>query len=423
MLFFRKEKPRPRKARVRPGELNEKYQDLLGDLLNEFESEASSIFNEINESKKEIAALLDGLKEASLKNEKIPPKEKHFMEGNRLSYIKAVNAFLSKLDDPESISDDTVKSFLIDYEESSEEFKAASSRPGQITMHFFGDMMNDINEQLKRISKCCGDLLALMKSDNIRLLSETKSKIQMLQKEIEKSEKISRELEQAELDYEELKKERAVFEQRINAIKKNSAFLQLSEVSSLVKRAEEELKIIDAEFIGNFLQIEKALKKFSKNDDDFINKYIEDPVSAVLNDPELKIVEILGKANEALKSGALEIEDKKKEKLVEKIASLTKEKFTKFIIDHNDRTLKINSLRTKIKQNNSQREIEDTRYKLEHVQKKQELAGENIKRLNNQIEGLKIAELKYDIEKAFESLNVPVEIEMHEEAGKEESKV
>jgi len=420
MLFFRKEKPKPKKTKVKAADLDEQYQNLLGDYLNDFEAEATNVMKEIAASKNEILPLLEKLKNAELRNENIPPKERHFMEGNRLSYIKAVNAFLSKLNEPDEISDSTAKIFLAEYEEVSEDFRKSSMRPGQITNHFFGDIMKHITEQLVAIDKCSKGLFALMKSDSMKAVAETRSKISLIQSEIEKNETLLKELEESEKGYEDIRRERAVFERRVISIKKNSTFLQLAEFNSLLKKTEEEMKMLDAEFIDNFLQIEKALKKFSKSDDDaLISQYIEDPVTAVINDPDLRIVEILNKASEALRSGALEIEDKKKEKLVEKMASLDKEKFTKFVIAHNDLTLKISDINRRMKQNNSQRELDDAKYKLEHVQKKQQNVADSIKKINNQIEALKIADLKYDIEKAFESLNVPIEIEICEEDEKE----
>ena len=419
MLFFRKEKAKPRKTRVSVSELQEQYQNLLGDSLNEFETEVSRMLRDTEDSKREIVPLLEELRNAELNNDKTPMKERHFMEGNRLSYIKTVNNFASKISEPEDISDETARVYLAEYAENADEFKKASFRPGQITSHFFGDLLKRINAQLARIDKNSKDLLALMKSDSVKLLSETKNRITALQKEIEKNEAHAKALEQAEIDYEELKKERAFFEQRVSSIRKNSSFAQLGELSSLLRRTEEELKITDAGFIDNFLQIEKALKKFSKSDDEtLIGKYIDDPVSTVLSDPDLRILGILAKTSEALKSGALEIEEKKKEKLAEKIASLSREKFTKFIISHNDLTLKINEFSRRLKQNNSQRELDDIKYKLEHVQKKQETAGENIKKLNQQIENSRIVEFKESIENAFETMNSPIEVEIYEDKDK-----
>jgi len=415
MLFFKKEKSKPRKTRVNAVSLNEKYQDLLGDYLNDFEVEVSKLLRSTEENKREIETLLEKLKNAGLKNENVHPKEKSLMEGNRLSYIKTVSSFISSLEEPENISDETAKLYLASYAEKSEEFKKNAFRPGQITMHFFGDIIKDVNGHLAGIDKNSKELLALLKSENIRLLSETKYKITLLQKEIGKNDKFMKELEQSEIDYEELKKERAIFEQRINSIKKNGTFLQLNELNSLLRRTEEELKIIDAEFIDSFLQIEKALKRLPKDNDDVLaNKYLDDPVSAVLNDPELRVMEILNRTGDALKSGVIEIEEKRKDKLIEKIAALSKEKFTRFVIAHNDLTLKINEIGRRIKQNNSQRDLDDIKYRLEHVQKKQENAGESIKRLNQQIENSKIVELKESIEKAFESLNAPIEVEIYE---------
>ena len=414
MLFFRKEKAKPKTVKLKHTELNEQYQNLLGDFLNDFEAEVSVLFREINDYKQEIRSLLNELKEAELKNKNIPPKEKHFMEGNRLSYIKSVNDFISKLEEPDEISSENVREFLRSYEELSNSFKKASFRPGQITSQFFGDLLKRINENLKKINTNQEKMEGVMKSDNVKLLSSMRKKIALLEKEIERNEKLISDIEEAEKNYEALKEERAVFEERIRKIENNSVFLDLNEMKSKLKSKEEELKMLDASFIDSFLQIEKALKKFSNisEDEQFINKYIEDPVNAAINDSQLRIADILLKTGQSLQSGALEIDDKKKDKLLEKLAALDKQTFTNFIVTHNDLTLQISNLNRKINQNNSQRDLDDTKYKLEHVQQKQENAGDNIKKLNKQAEELEIEELKKEVEEGFERLNTPVEIEI-----------
>lgn len=414
MLFFRKEKSGPKSIKIKPSELKEEYQNLVGDLLNEFESEISKIFSSIDESKKQIAENLEELKEAELKNNKIPEKEKHFMEGNRLAYIKAVEIFLSKLEEPEEFSDEEIEEFLEHYKTDAETFKKASFRPGQISSQFFGEDLKKIGILLNSIDKGCKNISSLMKSENIQTISAMKEKIRMLDKEIQKNEILLKEIEKSELKYEDLKKEKAVFEQRIKKIENNSDFLNLNEMREKLKKAREDIKILDASFIDSFLQIEKGLKKLSKSseEDSFVSKYIEDPVNAVINDSTLKIFDIINKTKDSLESGAIEMDEKKKGKLIEKISSLKKEMFTEFIIKHNDLTLKINDCNRRIHNNNSQRDLDDARYKMDHVQQKQETAGEHIKKMNKQLEDLKIEDYKTEIEEGFEKLNIKLEIEI-----------
>lgn len=414
MLFFKKEKARPKKVKVKPEELHEKYHDILGDALNDFEAEVSEMFRSIKESRQEIENLLKELEDAELKNPNVPPKERHFMEGNRLAFSKAVRDFISKLNEPEDIiSDETIKKFLEKYREDAENFKKTSLRPGQISSQFFGGIIKKINSQLVSIDNKTKELSEIMKREDVNALSEIKEKIKLMSKEMQKNDYILKQIEQAEKEYEDAKSERAVFEKRIRNLETASSYTKLKEAKEKLKKKEEELKMLDAGFIDNFLQIEKALKKFAKSDDEkFINKYVEDPVSAVLEDSELRIIEILNRTKEALQSGALEIDEKKQEKLAEKLNALDKETFTKFLIDHNGLTLKISELNRLVNQNNSQREIDDNKYKLEHVQQKQQAIGENIKKLNKQMEDLKIEKHKQDIEQGFEKLNAPVDIEL-----------
>ena len=93
------------------------------------------------------------LEEAELMNKNVPVKEKHFMEGNRAAYVKAVKDFLKKIKEVEEMSEEHIKDFLESYEEVSKEFRKASSRSGSITNTFFGKELSKITTNLNSIQE------------------------------------------------------------------------------------------------------------------------------------------------------------------------------------------------------------------------------------------------------------------------------
>lgn len=423
MLFFRREKPKNKeKQKIHYSELKERFDSLVSIHLEDFEEQARQLFSEIEEAKSEVRKNISILENAKLMNENISIKEKHFMEGNRATYIKVINLFLEDVTEPEQISVSEIENFIKNYEDASKTFIKASFRASQIINNFFGAELSKIKENLKRIDENVKNLAELLKNENIQNIYNAEKNIKKLLGEIEKREQLLGEIEKEEINYENIKNEKAEFERKIIAIKKRPSFVKMNELKEKLKEIEDETKIMTADFVNNFLQIEKALKKFPKSNEQtekLITHYLEDPVSAVLNDYDLIIVDIIYKVNEMLKNNEIEIEEKKKEKIMQKIASINKMTFTNFIIRYNDLQLKKSEITRLLKQNDSQRELDDLQYRLNHFEEKQKRSMEKIRKLDSQIEAIKIEETKEEIEKAMESVGVPISIEISHEENSE----
>ena len=420
MLFFRggkADKREKEKTKIHFSELKEQFENLVAKELNQFEEAAREYFDEILAAKADLKRSIASLEEATLMNENIPVKEKHFMEGNRAAYVKLLNMFTRDLKEPEEISVEKIEEFLEDYGLASKDFIKSSAKPAHITNNFFGDELSRIADNLRTIEDAVKNLAELIAGEDVRHLSSARKGVRQLFEEVRKREELLEEIEKEEKGYEDVKSEKAVFEHKILAIKKHLSFLQLNELNARIKNIDDEAKIISADFINNFLQIEKALKKCPKEDDateKLIAEYLEDPVSAVLNDQDLKIMDIIAKIGEALKNNQIEMDEKKKERILSKISSIDRMTFTNFIVKYNDLQLKKSDASRMLKQNNSQREIEDLQYRLDHAAEKQKKSIEKIKKLDSQIEGLKIEETKESIEKSMEALGAPITIELFE---------
>ncbi|MBW3023066.1 hypothetical protein KY308_03100 [Candidatus Woesearchaeota archaeon] len=417
MLFFRKGKSSKEKEKIKIhySELKEQIENLIAEPIEEFEENVRMHISEIAAAKADIKRSIPELEEAKLMNDKIPVKEKHFMEGNRAAYVKVLNMFLKELNEPEDISEEEIKAFLEEYESASKDFRKASARPGHITNNFFAKELSKIASDLHVIEESVKNLEELMKREDVQNIFNSRKCMKQLIKEIDKREELLSDIEAEEKSYEDIKTEKAYYEHKILNKKKDQTYVQLGELKERIKSVDSESKILTAEFINSFLQIEKALKKFPKGNDDtekLICSYLENPVQAVLNDPDLKIMKVLGEVNIALKNGNIEMDDKKKDKIIEKIEAIDSKMFTSFIIKYNDLQLKKSEAERILKQNTSQRDIDDLQYRLDHTITKQKSSIEKIKKLDSQIENLQIAELKETIETGMKELGVPIEIQI-----------
>jgi hypothetical protein len=408
--LFKKEKKPAEKSTINSSELSEWFESKTHDIINKIVHDIGHEFSEIKSGIEDAKKALRELENAKLMNEGITLKEKQFMEGNRLAYIKKVNYYLSKIS-PGKMSLSETHSFVNNYRKEAIDFSKGSLRAFQITKNFFGDQLDEITKCIKEIDSSINAVSDILNQDNMTAINETKTKIKELNGLIQKREELISSIEEDEKNYEELKVAKADYELKIIRLKKHPAYLELQELNERLKGFEDELKILKSQFLDSFMQVDKALKKVSKlGDEGLIAKYLEDPVSALLSDSELKILDTLRRTKEALEADQLEIEEKKKEKIVTRINEITKEYLVSFVVRHNDFELKKSDVNRLIKQNSSMSDLNELHYKLDHTKDKQVKSTERIKKLNQQLEKLELEETKDKIEENLKNLNYIVKV-------------
>ena len=146
------------------------------------------------------------------------------------------------------------------------------------------------------------------------------------------------------------------------------------------------------------------------DDEFFINTYLDNPVGAVLADTDLRIANIVEKVKEAIASNHIDLEEKKREKILERIQSLDRDFFIHFVIAHNDMLLKIEEVKRVLKKNTSKTEQADLQYKMDHVTTKQQHTSSQIGKCTMIIEKMSIAEEAKKIEELARTCGQEVKV-------------
>lgn len=407
--FFKKEQE-IKKVKLNSSELPDWFEKEISWVLDDVVKDLNGLFSEIKEEIETTRKLLHELEMAKLRNEKITLKEKQFMEGNRLAYIKKTRDFLASVM-PAKMPVNEAQSYVGKYKEAVEDFTKNSYRAFQITSNFFGDELNETAKRLKKIDDSVKKISALLNRESVVVVNDTKRKINEMNSLIQKREELMDEIEKEEKNYEDLKIAKADYDLKIIKLKKHPAYIELQELNEKLKGIEDELKILKSSFLDNFMQVEKALKKISKLDSEELTaKYLDDPVTALLNDAGLEILKVLQRTKEALEADQLEIDEKKKEKILTRMSELTKDYLVAFIVKHNDLELKKSQLLRQIRQNSSMNDLNDLIYKLDHTKDKQAQNSERIKKLNQQLDKIEIDEIKSEIQENLKTLSYDVEV-------------
>ncbi len=406
-LFSKKEKPKKQKVKI--SEFDEWFSDNASDFLKECNDDVLGIAEEIEESIKECFGELKNFENAELMNENITLKEKQFMEGNRLAYAKKLKDFLARIKPPKDA--EKLKSYIGEYQLHVAEFVKGSARALAISANFFESDLKNINKILSQIESSIKQMAELFEGGKYVSLLEAKEKAFELQRLMAEEEKLTALAEKLDSELGSLKKQKVEEEQKVENFRKSEKFGDLKKLNDSLAEHEKEKKILDAGFIDNFMQIDKALKKFAKLDDEkLINEYLENPVTAVVADSDWKIVGIIDRLKDALDKSQIELEDKKKEKIAEKIKQMNRDFFTNFLIQHNGIELKLNELKRAISKNNSNSELSDLQYKAEHVVSRIKHTMEQLGKTNQQIEKLPVVETKEILQDELQNADFDVEV-------------
>ena len=195
---------------------------------------------------------------------------------------------------------------------------------------------------------------------------------------------------------------------------KNIQNLKNSEDYSKFNKLKEEKEETQKEFSNNnsrlsqsFSVLETALKKYQRlafENQKLIEDYLKDPITTILNDKELKIISILEKLSSSAANNEIELKDRKKEKTIEEIKTLTKDFFESFIAKHNNLKNKLLEIKEKIENNQTNKDIEKSQTDLNKTNEDIINCNTKISKTKEELSKINIEEIKKQLEKELNEL-------------------
>ncbi|MFH1063835.1 MAG: hypothetical protein V1729_02020 [Candidatus Woesearchaeota archaeon] len=385
---------------------NLEYDKIKPEIMDQF----SRFFDE----KKTLLGILDTLHSAELHNPDIPEKERQFMVGNRVAYISQHKQFLNML----NISDDPnckeTAAFCSDFEDSLVKLAKSTARNHAILSQFFANHMSSANRSIKTMGDCISRIKEILEDGNVgvdaidhlrkaaaelygkqRLLSELNSELEMLNTKLVNSDQMKQK-----------------FQGKIDELK------QTEDYAGFKSRNEEReaqwavLKQIDEEVSSIFSQLSKPMKRYERvvvEDAPLFSRYLEDPMSALVDDEALKIMGILQKMSSSMESGSLEVKDA--DKAIQRVGDLD----AAMLRSARDRYMDAKSIIKKI--DDEMRNIgvlenlNDLQYKIEHVDNQIKILHDKIGKSEHTLSKIDLDTLREHVQKKLlDELGVKVAI-------------
>ena len=361
-------------------ELDSWFKAKSDKIFSDLQVKIKDIKGKVNEEVLKAKDNLAILGTAKLHNPKITVKEIQFMEGNRKAYILAVNTFLRGID-LEKDDYPSLTGFCDDFNTRLERFGKSTVRTYHILQEFFSHESRNIAINVKNLGAFVGTLSKGITDAKIGKIDEIKKGIVDLNDKINQKRELENLLGDKDNIKEGLIKNKAEIEGEIEGLIKSEEYEQLNELKANKEVVLASIRDHNAKIVHAFSVMERPLRKLTRvviEEGELLNRYIENPVEALISDKGLKIVGLLKKLESNINNLTLELKDKKRDKVLETVKGLTEEFLREFINKHNELDEKLSSIENDISENEALKGENKLNYELENV-------TDNLEKVNAEI--------------------------------------
>lgn len=272
-----------------------------------------------------VHRLLDELEKAGLRNENIPMKAKHMMEGHRKAYIHRLKRFLDEMEVPDDFSQ--IGFYAANFSESLTKLSEETQKNFFVLKEFLEEPLSKVIKGVKGIEDELVKLQSDIEREGIELIKDAKIRLKQYQDDLKRKAMLEEEKISQSKELDSLKERKFKLEARLDELHQTKEYDEFKGLLDNKKTNEERLKQIEQELKVMFAELNRPLRKFkhSSLQERLIDKYLLDPFGAIEDDASLVILEVLAKMKQELSN--LELSDSQLEKAQELIEKLSREFF------------------------------------------------------------------------------------------------
>ncbi|MBN1386610.1 hypothetical protein JW968_06595 [Candidatus Woesearchaeota archaeon] len=357
------------------------------------------IISDIKDKRQELKELTKEIESADIDQLNIPQNAKAMLSDNKKNYLIGLRNFQTKLDflDDLDFSAGNFMSLKDSAEKLAallEQFGEATGKPHYVLTQFFGDIMKRTATLIAGISSAQDKwireftdnekvILALRISSQIRTLQKNRKLLAKAQADIgDKRQQIA----QMAVSREKVKGD-------IERFFSNPNYVSLKRSKDRIQEIDSQIKQLDQRLFEKMDPLEKALKKYSRMHPDpqkvrLAECYLENRLEALGNDFRLHILSIAEDIREMCSQDKLDIDDKKKERILLAISQLDSGFLTGILKSFNSLSKEKLDLQESISRNQAMKDLKELEYRLEHVEQRSGLFEQDIGKLEKSVESL-----------------------------------
>lgn len=303
-------------------QIDEKRKDL-DSKLNEYKSK-------IDEEKSRVRENVEKLENEEPKNKDVPGRLKQILEGNRETFVQKISVILENLKLPNDYAH--IEKFYSGFDREMESFSKSIAKSHNVVSEFFPKEAGIVTEGIKNLDRLVKNTHKSFVDSGILDLENLRTTLLGIHNKSEEKSKLETGLNSEEKSLEDGRSE---FERRRKGLEKIRESDENKKYEEL-KASEDEIKSefdrLEGQLFHTFSMVESAFKKYEKlSENKTVQSYISDPVSALVKDKNLDILDVVDSIRKGVTRGEVDLKDKKKDKTLRELGKLSRTYFEEFI--------------------------------------------------------------------------------------------
>ena len=385
------------------GQLGEWIGSLGGQAFETANQKLIGIKKDITEEKRGISENLQKLMDTELKNQSIPERAKQIRESNRITYVQKLLNLVQEVSVPEEF--DELAGFCSSFDAALASFSSSTVKNYYVLKQFFENEASAIAANLKNMERLVKSIQEAVEDAGIDKINELMDSFKGVQQKIKLKQELN---EKIGMVGEELKQEnRGVVEwqKRLRGLEQSQAYKEFAGLLDKKQLLVQELEGLKKQMFHSFSVINAALKKYERMtlQDKLVRGYLEDFLSALLGDKQLKIAEIVDKIAASIGNGELELKGKKKDKILQELHKLDKAYFEAFLGRYHELNKRLGSLKSEIENSDAAKEAEQIKSLLRQIVYRVEETSKRLQQKKTEESGIDVEKLSKNLEIGIKS--------------------
>lgn len=376
--------------------------------IEELNEKIKGYYSSIQNLQEKIKADLILLGSASYK-EKVDQRVIQIVLSNKMNYIKQVDLFLSQIILAPSFDYRSAREWCLKFEKEIDNLAKSSVKSYYKTQHLFSDEVEKVARGIASLDMIFKKLKKELDNNKniINLIELAYSKIKELEQGITGKYKLEKELKEERENYSKTTKQKSDINNSIVVLRSSKEYTHLNNLIKENERIAKEVKQEKYKLEQPFSDLRKALEKFKRmavSDEPLIQFYILSPIKALENDPELKIIKVLGQMEKIVEKGRIELKDKKRQKTLEQIRILNKEYLSSFLKRYSKLKNNKKTVEQEIGADTIIKKEQELNDQLNKIENKLNISAGLIKEKEERLEKFNINSLKEDIKSKLQKI-------------------
>lgn len=328
------------------------------------------IIKSINQELILLKSKADDLLNAEPNDKNIDIKTLEKIEDSRATYVTAVKNLADKSFINEEKAVLHIKETYQNFVKNAQEFSSASGKVYYLLKDLFPEPMASIAETFKGVADSHKALYATIKTGAGKDFEDMKEKTKQYYNDTLEKNKLHKEIDEARADIEFSEQKLFNLERRKESLMKLPDFARFKEDYEKKQKIDERIKSQKEELVTTIKHEEDLLLKlegtylYKKT----IQKYLDDPVSMLNWDEKIEIAGIFTDLKNALAEKKIDVDSKRKQKILSTIERIEKNNFFQnWIVEYKNLLLERKSLEDSLSKAPVMVNLSDNDYQVAHV--------------------------------------------------------